>query len=252
VGAWPIDADRLAAYLTKAVREAKQHTSWTDPDPVYEQALDAWVRNALSDVDFTDDVDRFVSGILRPGWVNSLSQKLLTLTAPGVPDLYQGSELWDWSLVDPDNRRPVDYELRRRLLAEVQQADAARLWADEDGSGRSKLALVQRALACRTRQPEAFAGGYEPLMATGAAAEHVVAFCRGAAAVTVVCRLPLGLEEKGGWSDTAIELPNGTWLDVVNDEKWSGEVRLESLLSGFPVALLERQNTAVSREGGGR
>ncbi len=249
VGAWPIDIDRLTAYLTKAVREAKVYTSWTDPDPVYEQALAVWAREVLSDDEFTDTVRDFVDEIVRPGWVNALSQKLLTLTASGVPDLYQGSEVWDWSLVDPDNRRPVDYGVRRRLLTEVETADPARLWLAEDGGGLSKLVVVQRALALRGRQQPAFAGGYEKLPARGAAAEHAVAFCRGEAVVTVACRLPVRLAARKGWGDTEIELPNGTWLDVFGSGKWQGEVPLGSLLSGFPVALLERQITAVGSAG---
>ncbi|MHB1536869.1 MAG: malto-oligosyltrehalose synthase, partial [Acidimicrobiales bacterium] len=167
VGAWPIDAERLTAYLAKATREAKEHTSWTDPDVFYDGALRAFAEAALADETWVAQVEEYVAWIRRAGWVNSLGQKLLTLTAPGVADLYQGSELWDLSLVDPDNRRPVDYELRRRLLAEVAGADAGEVWRTEDGGGLSKLVVVARALALRAEHPPWFgpgaAGRYEPL-----------------------------------------------------------------------------------------
>ncbi len=120
VGAWPIDSERLWTYLEKAIREAKRKTSWTRPDPAYEAAVRGFAEGVLADSTFLADLAAFVAPLVAPGRVSSLAQVLLKLTAPGVPDFYQGSEIWDLSLVDPDNRRPVDYELRRRLLADLE------------------------------------------------------------------------------------------------------------------------------------
>lgn len=154
VGAWPLDADRAVAYLGKATREAKLHTSWTTPDLFYDRQLEQWIRDAIGDDDFTSELEAFVETIRRPGWAVALAQKLATLTAPGIPDIYQGSECWDFSLVDPDNRRPVDYERRRRLLARSAEVTAVEAWANEEGSGLTKLAVVAAALAVRREHPE--------------------------------------------------------------------------------------------------
>src|SRR5678816_4794154 len=124
VGAWPVCAERLTAYMEKACREAKTHTSWTAPDSSYEDAVRSFVGRCLTDRDLMQDVRRFVDSLIEPGRINSLAQTLIKLTAPGVPDLYQGTELWSLHLVDPDNRRPVDYEERRRALAEIKQMSA--------------------------------------------------------------------------------------------------------------------------------
>ena len=124
VGAWPIETDRIVAYMEKASREAKTHTSWTHPNPVYEDALRAFIQGILNHPPFTTDLEGFVKPLVEPGRINSLAQTLLKLTAPGVPDFYQGTELWDLSLVDPDNRRPVDYQKRRRLLAKMKDMTA--------------------------------------------------------------------------------------------------------------------------------
>jgi len=185
------------------------------------------------------------------GWMNSLSMKLLALTAPGVPDLYQGSELWDLSLVDPDNRRPVDFELRGRLLDELDALGAAAgrvAWQRRD-EGLPKLLLVHRALGLRAERPELFAGAsYEPLPASGAAAGHVVAFCRGGGAVVVVPRLSHGL--RGNWGDTAVELPAGRWVDRVGGRTHEGGAApLAGLLADFPVALLEARGDFVPPSG---
>jgi (1->4)-alpha-D-glucan 1-alpha-D-glucosylmutase len=246
LGAWPIDAQRAAAYMEKATREAKVHTSWLDPVPAYDDAVRAFVNSVLADGDFTADLDSWVAPLARPGWVNSLANKLLTITGPGVPDLYQGSELWDLSLVDPDNRRPVDFALRRRLLAGIGNRRAEEVWAKEDGTGASKLLVVERALAVRQAHPEWFGTGqtgrYQPLAAAGRAADHLVAFVRGGRAVTVVPRLVLGLERRGGWGSTSIDLPPGRWRNRLkldgDDVTIAGTVALADLLAGFPVALL--------------
>jgi (1->4)-alpha-D-glucan 1-alpha-D-glucosylmutase len=159
-----------------------------------------------------------------------------------VPDLYQGSELWDLSLVDPDNRRPVDFDHRRGLLTELSEADPAATWAAEDGLGRSKLLVVWRALQARRSLPDCFGdqGSYEPLVASGPAGDHVVAFVRGGRVITVAPRLPLGLERMGGWGATTVRLPSGRFHNRLGEgpRAWSEQVALADLLEAFPVALL--------------
>jgi (1->4)-alpha-D-glucan 1-alpha-D-glucosylmutase len=241
VGAWPISCERAAAYMEKAAREAKAHTSWTRPDAGYEAALRGLVEAVFADRELLADLERFVAPLVDPGRVSSLAQTLLKLTAPGVPDLYRGSELWDLSLVDPDNRRPVDWETRRRLLAEVEGITAEQAWSRRD-EGLAKLWVVRRALGLRGRRPAAFgpAGCYEPLAARGSRARHAVAFLRGGEVATVVPRLVIRLA--GDWSETTLALPEGAWRNELTGEAVAGgNVRLADLLARFPVALLARE-----------
>ena len=240
IGAWPIEVDRVAAFMEKAAREAKVHTTWTQPDEAYEERLRSFVRGALADPDFTAAVERFVAPLVEPGRVNSLALTLLKLTAPGVPDLYQGTELWDLSLVDPDNRRPVDYARRRQLLAALDGATPETLWSRSD-EGLPKLWVIRQALRLRRQLPHLFGcdGGYEPLIAQGAKAGLVVGFVRGGGAATIVPRLPLGLG--GEWGDTAVTLPAGRWRNVLTgDTMHGGTIDVKTLLGRFPVALLAR------------
>jgi (1->4)-alpha-D-glucan 1-alpha-D-glucosylmutase len=155
---------------------------------------------------------------------------------PGVPDVYQGTELWDYSLVDPDNRRPVDYALRRKLLASLDAGEVPGV----DETGAAKLLVVSRTLRARRDHPEWFAG-YEPVEVTGSAAEHVVSFDRGGV-VTVTTRLPVGLAAEG-WGDTALQLANGAWRDLFTGQRVVsdvGGVAADVLLTRLPVALLVR------------
>ena len=241
VGAWPLDSDRAVAYMEKASREAKAHTSWTHPDPEYDQALLSFVESVLSDDGFLKDLATFVRPLVGPGRITSLAQTLIKLTAPGVPDTYQGTELWDLSLVDPDNRRPVDYGVRRKLLEEVADLAPEDVLARDD-DGLPKLLVTTRALQLRRRCPDLFGtgGDYEPVRATGPHAGRVVAFSRGGGAMTVVPRLVMGLSE--GWDDTALDLPQGPWHNHFTSEEWeAGPVPLAALLGRFPVALLSSQ-----------
>jgi len=240
VGAHPIGLDRLLPYLEKAAREAKTHTSWTAVNEGYETALREFAERALGDSAFSSAVESFVGPLVAPGRVNGLAWKLLAMTAPGVPDLYQGSELWDLSLVDPDNRRPVDYELRRRLLGELDGLGAEEAWRRPE-EGLPKLLVAQRTLQLRRRRPAAFglSGSYRPLLAQGPKARHAVAFARGEEVVTVVPRLVLGLA--GDWSGTELELPPGQWRDEFTGLVLEhGRHPLADLLGRFPVALLAR------------
>jgi (1->4)-alpha-D-glucan 1-alpha-D-glucosylmutase len=223
--------------MEKASREAKTHTSWTTPVPEYDSALRAFVEGVLGDAEFAAELGNFVAPLIEPGRVNSLAQTLIKLTAPGVPDFYQGSELWDLSLVDPDNRRPVDYQLRRRLLAELEGATPEAVWSRID-EGLPKLWLIRQTLRLR-RSENLFApeDAYQPLAARGTKAGHVVAFARGGRAITIVPRFILKLG--GAWGDTVVELPSGSWRNAFTDETFArGETRVAALLKRFPVALL--------------
>jgi (1->4)-alpha-D-glucan 1-alpha-D-glucosylmutase len=237
VGAWPLSVERAVEYMAKASKEAKVHTSWIDPNDAYDDALRELVESVLSDAGFVADLESFVAPLIEPGYVNSLGQTLLKLTAPGVPDIYQGQEVWDFSLVDPDNRRPIDYAVRRDLLRQAGAGDAAQAWA-ERASGSPKLMLINRALALRAERPSVFEGTYRPLLAEGVAADHVVAFSRDDEVVTVVPRLTLKLG--GRWGDTVIELPAGRWRDVLSGAERSGTTLMSESLGAFPVALLAK------------
>jgi (1->4)-alpha-D-glucan 1-alpha-D-glucosylmutase len=270
--------ERVEAYMLKAVREAKVHTSWTRQDKAYEQALLEFVRGILAiragNSQFIADVQKLVARICRPGFWNSLARTLIQYTAPGTPDLYQGDELWNFALVDPDNRRPVDYVLRQSLLENVVTGidaggDARRAFVAEmvaaPEDGRIKLHMIRAGLAARRHHPMLFSQGeYLPLGAIGEKQEHVFAFARlpcGArretasreAAIVVAPRLTASLAGEGVtapigvdvWRDTVIEIP-----PALEGRKWkcglSGEtlkVEGHSLLVGelfahFPAALL--------------
>jgi (1->4)-alpha-D-glucan 1-alpha-D-glucosylmutase len=255
VGAWPIDADRAASYMAKATKEAKLHTSWTDPVPAYDEALEAFVRSALAEEAFVNDLVCFVEDrLLGPGWVTSLAQALLKLTVPGVPDTYQGCELWDLSLVDPDNRRPVDFGLRQRLLGELGSL-SPEAWWDRAAEGLPKLAVTHGALALRRAHPDWFGpgGDYRPLGVSGEQAHHLVAFARADRAVTVVPRLVSALASQAQLPDlvgavsrsltgASVALPPGRWKNVLTgDGLDGGEVDAGGVLSRFPVALLARE-----------
>ena len=239
VGAWPIDVSRLMQFLQKASREAKTHTSWMDPVAAYEDAVTRFATSVMADAEFLSDVETFIGShqLVSLGRSNSLAQAALLLTCPGVPDLYQGSELWDLSLVDPDNRRPVDYLLRRRLRDEIRNIGVSEATARAD-EGVPKLWLISRLLEARRTRPELFAGApYEPLAASGPKAQHVLAFARGKLVVAVP-RLVVGLG--GDWGDTSVELPTGSWIDVLtgNSVEGGAGAALRTLLADFPVAVL--------------
>ncbi|WP_018937829.1 MULTISPECIES: malto-oligosyltrehalose synthase [unclassified Thioalkalivibrio] len=241
VGAWPIDAERMTAYMEKATREAKQHTSWTHPQEDYEQALRDFVAGTLDDPGFRESLESFLQPLVGPGRTNSLAQTLIKLTAPGIPDIYQGSELWDLSLVDPDNRRPVDFDTRTRLLEELAHHSPAQINARAD-EGLPKQWVVHQALALRRRHPEWFRpdAACTPLRASGERAGHAVAYLRGEGALVLVPRLTLGLA--GDWGGTRLAVPHGTWHNRLSGATLrGGDYPVAEILDAFPVALLERE-----------
>jgi (1->4)-alpha-D-glucan 1-alpha-D-glucosylmutase len=280
VGTWPVDpvsadqdttySDRIVQYMQKALREAKIHTSWLNPSEPYEAAVTAFIQNVLSErgAEFQADLAAFVGRIADTGFVTSLAQLLLKMTLPGVPDFYQGTELWGFNLVDPDNRRPVDFTQRRErldnLLAKARQGTEAVVagliasWPDPD----VKLWITSRTLAQRREWPDVFCfGEYVPLSSSGTATDHVLAFarhCRGQCAVTAVPRHfhSLAVRQHNGkhgipradWKDTRLGLPDefkGPWRDVLTGrlhepqhEEGQAWLEVKNLFAQFPVALL--------------
>jgi (1->4)-alpha-D-glucan 1-alpha-D-glucosylmutase len=245
IGAWPLSVERAQAYMLKAVREAKLQTSWIANNKEFEDALMDFIAKTLENPPFLRELEQFVERVKEPGRVNSLAQTLMKYTAPGVPDLYQGTEVWDLSLVDPDNRRPVDYECRRKMLDEILQLegpDMARRVMERSHEGMPKMWVVYRALQMRKEHPEWFGekAAYVPLIVEGSRSEHVVAYLRGESVVTVVPRWTTKVA--GAWRDTSLLLPDGTWMNrLTGSTMQGGRVALRSLLRDFPVALLARE-----------
>ncbi|HET9874283.1 MAG TPA: malto-oligosyltrehalose synthase [Mycobacterium sp.] len=230
-GVWPVTGaitgalrDRLHSYTEKSIREAAWHTSWHDPASDFEDAVHAWL-DAVLDGPVAGELNKLVAQINPHGQSDALGQKLLALTVPGIPDVYQGTELWEDSLVDPDNRRPVDYAARRRELTSMTHP---------------KIRVVSAALRLRRARPDVFfRGGYHPVLAAGSGAEHVVAFRRGADVLVAVTRWTVRLAEIG-WEDTVIPLPGGGWADRLTGTVYSGATPAAELFGELPVALLER------------
>ena len=238
VGAWPISNQRLAEYMRKAAREAKEITSWIAPEENFEQALMSFIDGILSDTEFLWDFEAFLAPVVRRARLASLAHTLLKLTAPGVPDIYQGTELWDLNLVDPDNRRPVDFTLRARLLDELDALSLEQILGRFDDA-LPKLYTIRQCLRVRNERPHNFSarGNYRALWATGPRSADVVAFGRGGDVISVA---PRRFEEGAdGWDRTLIELPPGEWKNRFTCETIAGgKVSLHRLLEHFPVALL--------------
>lgn len=240
VGAWPLSKERALLYFEKCAREAKEHTSWTAPKADYEQALKHFVGSIFADRHFLDSFEQFLPPIVNAGRINSLAQTLLKLSAPGVPDIYQGTELWSLVLVDPDNRGAVDFARRRELLHRVQTAGVEEIAAGME-EGLPKMLVLHKALQLRRERPEAFAPGaaYTPLAAEGPLSENAIAFMRGDAVIAVVPRLTMRLAQ--GWRGTALGLPTGRWRNVFTGSVLQGTAQLPDIFGCIPVALLEKQ-----------
>jgi len=239
VGAWPLTRERAHVHAEKAAREAKVFTDWSSPSAEYERAVHHFVDGLFDDTAFVAEVAELVEALHPADWIKGLAQQLLKLTAPGVPDLYQGSELWHRKLVDPDNRAPVDYACRHSLLDQCNRLTAPEVLARMD-EGLPKLWTTQRALRLKARHADLAdpSSPYTPLSPSGIAAARVVAFLRGAH-VAVVAPIRTWRPE---WAATHVTLPSGTWTHVLADTTFDGgEVALDALFEAFPVALLERR-----------
>ncbi len=232
-GVWPVSGEvtaqlreRLHAYAEKAIREAAWHTSWIDPDAAFEDAVHRWLDTVL-DGPVASALTELVAQLNPHAASDALGQKLLALTVPGIPDVFQGTELWDDSLVDPDNRRPVDYAARRAALKDLQHP---------------KIRVVTTALRLRRSRPESFLRGeYLPVLATGSASDHVVAFRRGDDILVAVTRWTVRLAETG-WGNTVVPLPDGSWTDTLTGAMASGPTSAAELFADLPVVLLERDH----------
>jgi (1->4)-alpha-D-glucan 1-alpha-D-glucosylmutase len=248
IGAWPVTVERAQGYMLKAVREAKMQTTWVANNKEFEDALMEFVARTLAHEPFLRELEQFVERLKGAGRINSLAQTLMKHTAPGVPDLYQGTEVWDLSLVDPDNRRPVDYERRKELLREMKamigENVAARVMARME-EGMPKMWVIHQALRLRRERPEWFGAeaGYTPLVVQGTKSDHVIAYLRGDAVATVVPRLTMKVMD--AWRDTVVVLPVGTWTNRLTGAAMAGgAVSVKALLREFPVALLVREGSA--------
>ena len=241
VGSWPINAPRLLQFMSKATKEAKVHTSWVDPVPEYDRAVVAFVRGIMADPDFVEQIERFLyeHRIVERGRVNSLAQTTLLLTCPGVADIYQGTELWDLSLVDPDNRRPVDYDVRSQLLAHLTN-EVPSVPIRNDDVGVWKQWLIWRLLQDRRARPDVYGSSqYGPLEVQGPSGQPAVAFARDDLAV-IVPRLAGRLD--GVWERSNVFLGTSGWTNVLTGEPVAGgRVRLSEVLARCPVAVLTRR-----------
>ena len=250
IAVWPAEADRLKAYMLKAAREAKVHTSWINPDSEYEAALERFVSESMSSSLFQKELGEVMPRLAHLGHLVSLSQALVKVASPGVPDYYQGTELLDFSLVDPDNRRPVEYGVRSRFLDELEKRPPkpAELLANV-ADGRAKLHVIRQGLALRKAHPAAFHGGeYRALYADGGYEEQLIAFSLAEHIVAIAPRLftrrlgdamaPIG----AFWGEARLTLPAGNFQDLITGRTHeSASARLSELLAEFPVALLVRR-----------
>jgi (1->4)-alpha-D-glucan 1-alpha-D-glucosylmutase len=237
VGAWPIEVDRMLGYMEKAMREAKVYTSWTNQNAEYEEKIADFVRAIYADEEFTRDLAAFVAEITGPGWINSLAQTLIKLTAPGIPDIYQGCELWDFSLVDPDNRRPVDYAQRRSLLEEAHTLTPEAIWERAE-EGLPKLWVIRQTLDLRRRRPALF-GAESDYRPVEVAVPNLVAYRRGDDLMVIAPRFTLRHGRQ--WDGARIEIPDGQWRNLFTGESIEGGSHpISSLLARFPVCLLAR------------
>ena len=237
VGVWPFPQERLIAYIIKAAREAKTHTSWFFPNLVYEQKLQHFIEDILADKKFCELFEAFVQPLINAGRINSLSQMVLKFTVPGIPDIYQGSEIWNMSLVDPDNRFPINFKQRMQLFEEMLTFSSKQILQRMD-DGMPKLWVTYKLLALRKNFPALFDGTtYFPVALKGQKKQHGIAFLRDEKVLVVVPRLILTLN--GNWGNTWLDIPDQPWVNIFTDEKFrGGKIRLSALLNHFPIAVL--------------
>jgi (1->4)-alpha-D-glucan 1-alpha-D-glucosylmutase len=250
IAVWPADAERLKTYMLKAAREAKLRTSWVNPDSEYEAALERFVAESLANPLFQKELAEAMPRLAHLGLLVSLSQALVKVASPGIPDYYQGTELVDLSLVDPDNRRPVDFSLRSKLLSQ-KPAPTTELLANL-ADGRAKLHVVRQGLAVRKAHAALFHGGvYRALYADAGYEEQLIAFSLSAGTDSVVALAPRLFARRLGdaaapigayWGEARVALPEGEYEDAMTGRvQRGGSARLSELLAEFPVALLRQR-----------
>ncbi|MGD0490396.1 MAG: malto-oligosyltrehalose synthase [Steroidobacteraceae bacterium] len=241
IGAWPITHERCWQYMLKACREAKIRTSWHEPNISYEENIRGFVEGVFESEEFLSSLRSFVEPLILPGRINSLAQTLIKTIAPGVPDFYQGTELWDLSLVDPDNRRPVDFALRAELLRKCRALTAAEAVRDWD-SGLPKLWMTMRVLALRRSRADDFKADskYQPMVAQGTHLGNLLSFRRGDNLIAVVPRFNMTV--RGDWGDTRLPLPRGLWRNCFTEARVRDGAAPDELFGVFPVALLHRED----------
>ncbi len=236
-GCWPVEKQRITDYMIKVAREAKEITAWKDQNQNYENALREFISGILSDDEFTRSLTKLVEKINYPARICSLAKTLIKCTAPGIPDIYQGSELWNMSLVDPDNRRSVDYEKRKKLFSKLNQLSQNEILNEMD-SGLPKMYVIHKTLQVRNKFPEIFDedSDFRSVNISGEKSHHVIAFSRMDKLITLAPRWLIKL--KGDWKDTAVTLPEGQWKNIFTDEEIEGKVLISDLFENFPVTLL--------------
>ncbi len=260
IGVWPADGEidaefreRLHQYAEKAMREASLHTTWTEVNEDFENQVHGWI-DALLDGPLNERITDFVRKIAPAAYTTSWSRKLLQLIGPGIPDTYQGAELIEDSLVDPDNRRFVDYDRRHDLLSTVRSEEmpsldleAASATAHErDLADVVKMMVIHHGLQVRQEKPDSIIGGtYQPVFAEGSSERHLVGMARGPQGaepdvIALTTRRPLGLARDGGWEDTTVTLPEGFWTDRFTGRTWSSTIAVASMFDTYPLALLVR------------
>ncbi|MGA7589591.1 MAG: malto-oligosyltrehalose synthase, partial [Candidatus Sulfotelmatobacter sp.] len=241
IGAWPITVDRVTTYMEKAAREAKEQTSWTQQNKEFEDALKLFIERILASGEFVSELESLVEKVLLPGRINSLTQTLIKCTAPGVPDTYQGSEIWDLHIVDPDNRGPIDYATRQTMLAELRAGMSVEAIMNRMDSGMPKLWVLFKSLHLRQEKPEWFGkeAAYAPLPVEGPKQAHLIAYSRGESVAVLAPRWNVKLGS--GFGSTTVELPPGNWTNIFTEETVKGgKMRVQFFFSRFPVALLVR------------
>src|SRR5258706_2670772 len=250
IGIWPAQPERLKAYMLKSAREAKLRTSWINPDADYEAALGRFVTESMASALFVKELEESIPRLAHLGLLVSLSQAIVKVASPGVPDYYQGTELWDFSLVDPDNRRPVDYGVRANYLKQIERREKPAELLASLADGRAKLHVIRQGLAVRKAHPELFHGGeYHALHADGGFEENVIAFLLGGRVIAIAPRLfarrlgPDALAPVGDfWGEAQVALPEGEFQDVLTGASHrGGATRMATLLAELPVALLLRR-----------
>ena len=242
VGSWPISLERIGSFMQKAAREAKVNTCWFSPDLEFENALSSFIKNVLENKEFKNKFEQFLSPLIVGGYVNSLAQLTLKLTAPGIPDIYQGNEVFDLSLTDPDNRRPIDFSDISASLAEMEQMNLNEmLFRMNEGAVQAKLFVIKRLLNLRKehsvfQEPDSF----KAVEILGSWAENAVAFMRGENILVVIPRLVF--QQDSRWGSTRIIFPEGTWKNVFTEaELKSGSNKFKDILRDFPVAVFQKE-----------